>query len=59
MGMAPVLVGIGLVGLPALRNSLPQRRNVLLALSVGLSIVAYSRSSTKSASPSFIIYAFP
>ena len=42
MGIALVLVGIGLIGLPALRNSLPQRRNVLLALSVGLSIVAYS-----------------
>jgi len=42
MGIALVLVGISLISLPALRNSLPQRRNVFLALSVGLSIVAYS-----------------
>ena len=41
-GIALVLLGIGLISIPSLRDSLPQRRNVLLALSVGLSIVAYS-----------------
>lgn len=42
MGIGLVLLGIGLISVPALRNGLPQHRNLLLSLSVGLSIVAYS-----------------
>ena len=41
-GIALILLGIGLISLPALRSGLSQGRSLLPALSVGLSIVAYS-----------------
>jgi drug/metabolite transporter (DMT)-like permease len=41
-GIGLVLIGIGLIGIPALRSAQAQRRSFVLALAVGLSIVAYS-----------------
>lgn len=41
-GIGLVLLGIALIGAPALRSAASNRRSVFLALGVGLSIVAYS-----------------
>ncbi len=41
-GIGLVMLGIALIGAPALRSATASRQSVLLALGVGLSIVAYS-----------------